>query len=213
MFQLVGQICSDKIKVYPNSKHLWGKLGLSKENFEFAKRDQLYGDDFQKLLAINAYDPKVDADSFYRWINEYAKASSYSVGQIIENLGIDLKQVMDYLDSVYFDQGCECEEAISQWHDYIRNYELFYHHYPKTQEDKFPDSLKKAHDVLTMRNNAWSYEFNGVTQKFSQMMKKWKHLEFEDKRYKIIVPNTPKEISQGRRKAASLRRRLYPKRT
>ena len=27
-------------------------------------------------------------------------------------------------------------------------------------------------------------------------MKKWKHLEFEDKRYKIIVPNTPKEISQ-----------------
>ena len=196
MFQLVGQICSDKIKVYPNSKHLWGKLGLSKENFEFAKCDQLYGDDFQKLLAINAYDPKVDADSFYRWINEYAKASSYSVGQIIENLGIDLKQVMDYLDSVYFDQGCECEEAISQWHDYIRNYELFYHHYPKTQEDKFPDSLKKAHDVMTMRNNAWSYEFNGVTKKFSQMMKKWKHLEFEDKRYKIIVPNTPKEISQ-----------------
>lgn len=100
------------------------------------------------------------------------------------------------MDSVYFDQGCECEEAISQWHDYIRNYELFYHHYPKTQEDKFPDSLKKAHDVLTMRNNAWSYEFNGVAQKFSQMMKKWKHLEFEDKRYKIIVPNTPKEISQ-----------------
>ena len=196
MFQLVGQICSDKIKTYPNSKHLWSKLGLSKENFEFAKRDQLYGDDFQKLLAINSFDKKVDVDSFYRWTNEYSKAGSYSIGQIIGNLNIDLKQVIDYLDSVYFDQGCECEEAVSQWQDYIRNYELFYHHYPKTQEDKFPDSLKKAHDVLTMRNNAWAYEFNGVAQNFSKLMKKWKHLEFEDKRYKIIVPNTPKEISQ-----------------
>ena len=196
MCYLIGDVSSGKITVYSGCKHLWGKLGLSKENFEFVKRNSISGSDFQRLLSINSYDTNVDQDSFYRWTDEYSKADIYSIGIIIDHLGITLKQIIDYLDSVYYDQGCECEEAIVQWRDYLRNYESFYKHNPKTDEEKFPDSLKKAHDVMTMRNTKWAYEFNGLGKKFAELMEKWKHLEFEDEHYKMMLPSTPKDISQ-----------------
>lgn len=41
MCYLIGDVSSGKIKVYPGQKHLWGKLGLSRANFEFAKRDHI----------------------------------------------------------------------------------------------------------------------------------------------------------------------------
>lgn len=196
MCYLIGDISSGKIKVYPGQKHLWGKLGLSRENFEFAKRDLIRGEDFQRLLSINKYDLNVDPDAFYRWTSDYSKADIYSIGVIVDRLGISLKQIIEYLDSVYFDQGCECEEAIVQWRDYLRNYENFYKHNPKTDEEKFPDSLKKAHDIMTMRNTTWAYEYNGIGKKYAEVIEKWSDLEFEDENYKIVLPQTPRDIAQ-----------------
>ena len=196
MCYLIGDVSSGKIKVYPNQKHLWSKLGLSRENFEFAKRDLICGDDFQRLLSINRYDAHVDPEAFYRWTSEYSKADIYSIGVIVDHLSVNLKQIIDYLDSVYFDQGCECEEAIVQWRDYLRNYETFYNHNPKTDEERFPDSLKKAHDVMAMRNTKWAYEYNGIGKKYAEVIEKWSDLEFEDEHYKIIVPKTPRDIAQ-----------------
>lgn len=196
MCYLIGDVSSGKIKVYPGQKHLWGKLGLSRENFEFAKRDLIRGEDFQRLLSINKYDSHVDSDAFYRWTSDYSKADIYSIGVIVDRLGISLKQIIEYLDSVYFDQGCECEEAIVQWRDYLRNYESFYKHNPKTDEDKFPDSLKKAHDIMTMRNTTWAYEYNGIGKKYAEVIEKWGDLEFEDEHYKIVLPKTPRDIAQ-----------------
>ena len=196
MCYLIGDVSSGKIKVNPGQKHLWGKLGLSRENFEFAKRDTIRGEDFQRLLSISRYDPHVDPDAFYRWTSDYSKADIYSIGVIVDHLGVNLKQIIDYLDSVYYDQGCECEEAIVQWRDYLRNYVTFYKHDPKTDEEKFPDSLKKAHDVMTMRNTKWAYEYNGVGKKYAEVTEKWSDLEFEDEHYKILLPKTPRDIAQ-----------------
>jgi len=196
MCQLISDVISGNINVYPGQKHLWGKLGLSRENFEFAKGNRISGKDFQRLLFINRYDPHVDSDAFYRWITDCSKADIYSIGVIIDHLGINLKQIIEYLDSVYFDQGCECEEAIVQWRDYLRSYETFYKHDPKTDEEKFPDSLKKAHDVMVMHNIKWAYENEGVGKKYTEVTEQWSRLEFEDEQYKIVLPKTPKEIAQ-----------------
>ena len=196
MCYLIPDISAEKIRIYPSQKHLWSKLGLSRENFEFAKKERLCGSDFQHLLSINKYDANVDQEAFFRWVNEYAKADIYSIGIIVDNIGVTLKQIIDYLESVYYDQGCECEEAIVQWRDYLRNYETFYNHSPKSNEEKFPDSLKKAHDLMSMRNTKWAYEFNGVGKKYAEVVEKWKVLEFEDDSFKMIVPQTPKDISQ-----------------
>lgn len=192
---LIPEVIAEKIKIYENEKHLWQKLGLSKANFEFAKNERLSSDDFKKLCSINRYDTKVDASAFFRWTGDFDKADMYSIGIIVEHLGINLKQIIDYLESVYYEQGCECEEAVIQWRDYLRNYQTFYDHDPKTEEERFPESLKKAHDVLSMRNTKWAYEYNGFGKKFSELMKKWKHFEFENEKFKIIVPETPRDIS------------------
>ena len=150
----------------------------------------------QKLISINEYDEKVDENSFYRWINEFSKADLYSIRIITEHIGVTLKQIMDYMESVYYDQGCECEEGITLWRDYLRNYQNFHKHDPKTDEEKFPDSLKKSHDILAMRNTKWAYDSNAIVRQFKKLMKGWKHLEFEDDSYKMMLPRTPRDITQ-----------------
>ncbi len=196
MSNLIADVVSDKISVNEGQKHLWQKFGLSKTNFEFAKREHLGPEDFKKLISINEYDENVDEDAFYRWVNEYSKADLYSIKLIIKHIGATLKQIMDYMESAYYDQGCECEEAITQWRDYLRNYESFHKHNPKTDEEKFPDSLKKAHDVLAMQNTKWAYDTNTTVRQFAKLMKDWKHLEFEDDTYKMMLPKTPRDITQ-----------------
>lgn len=196
MSHLVSDVVSEKISIHYEQKHLWQKLGLSKANFEFAKREHLGSEDFQKLISINEYDENVESDAFYRWVNEYAKADLYCIRIIIEHIGVTLKQIMDYMESVYYDQGCECEEAITLWRDYLLNYESFHKHNPKTDEEKFPNSLKKSHDVLAMQNTKWTYDSNATVRQFVKLMKEWKHLEFEDDSYKMMLPKTPRDITQ-----------------
>lgn len=196
MSYLVTDVVSEKIKIHDEQKHLWQKLGLSKANFEFAKREHLGSEDFKKLISINEYDENVDEDAFFRWVNEYSKADLYSIKIITEHIGVTLKQIMNYMESVYYDQGCECEEAITLWRDYLRNYKNFHKHNPKTDEEKFPDSLKKSHDVLAMQNTKWAYDSNTTVRQFVKLMKEWKHLEFEDDSYKMMLPKTPRDITQ-----------------
>ena len=196
MSHLVTDVVSEKIKIHDEQKRIWQKLGLSKANFEFAKREHLSSEDLQKLISINEYDEKVDENSFYRWINEFSKADLYSIRIITEHIGVTLKQIMDYMESVYYDQGCECEEGITLWRDYLRNYQNFHKHDPKTDEEKFPDSLKKSHDILAMQNTKWAYDSNAIVRQFKKLMKGWKHLEFEDDSYKMMLPRTPRDITQ-----------------
>lgn len=196
MSHLVTDVVSEKIKIHDEQKRIWRKLGLSKANFEFAKREHLSSEDLQKLISINEYDEKVDENSFYRWINEFSKADLYSIRIITEHIGVTLKQIMDYMESVYYDQGCECEEGITLWRDYLRNYQNFHKHDPKTDEEKFPDSLKKSHDILAMRNTKWAYDSNAIVRQFKKLMNGWKHLEFEDDTYKMMLPRTPRDITQ-----------------
>ena len=97
MSHLVTDVVSEKIKIHDEQKRIWRKLGLSKANFEFAKREHLSSEDLQKLISINEYDEKVDENSFYRWINEFSKADLYSIRIITEHIGVTIKQIMDYI--------------------------------------------------------------------------------------------------------------------
>lgn len=192
---LIPDVISDRIKIYKSEKRLWQKLGLSKANFEFAKKEILSPGDFNKLCLINQYDTEVDSNAFFRWISDFDKVDMYSIDVIVKHLGVNLKQIIDYLESVYYEQGCDCQEAVVQWRDYLRNYYTFYDRNPQTEDERFPESLKKAHDILSMRNTKWAYEYNGFGKKFSNLMKKWKHLEFENEKFRIVLPETPRDIS------------------
>ena len=63
MSHLVTDVVSEKIKIHDEQKRIWQKLGLSKANFEFAKREHLSSEDLQKLISINEYDEKVDGNA------------------------------------------------------------------------------------------------------------------------------------------------------
>ena len=192
---LVDSVIDGQIRIRASEKTIWAKLGLSKANFEMAKREEFTEKSFIKLIQINPYDEKVDMDAFCKWNDRYSKMSFEDMRTVFQYLPITLKDMVDYIESVYFDQGCPCDEAIKQWKDYLRNFQALYGRDPKTRDEKYPDSLKKAHDVTAMQNNFRAVMGSYVEENLSAVYEKWKHLEFEDGRYCIILPKESREIA------------------
>ena len=83
--------------------------------------------------------------------------------------GCRLKEIVDYLESAYFEQGCESAEAVSLWADYLSMYHQYYGRNVKGAEELYPDSLKKAHDVLAMRNGKWLMSYDRVGSSFKEI--------------------------------------------
>lgn len=192
---LVDSVIDEKILVRRTEKTIWAKLGLSKANYEMAKREQFTESSFHRLIQINPYDGNVDLDAFCKWCDRYSKMGIDEMRTVFQYLPITLKDMIDYIESVYFDQGCPCTEAIKQWKDYLRNFQALYGRNPRTKEEKYPDSLKKAHDVVAMQNNFRAVMGSYVEENLSAVYERWKHLEYEDDRYCIIVPKECREIA------------------
>ena len=102
------------------------KLGLSKANYKFALEAKLTPDEFVSLQEINGFDPAVDHEAFLKWQNQYSAMSSYSMKRVFEYTGLHVKEMVDYIESAYYNQGIECEEALTLWRDYISLFNSYY---------------------------------------------------------------------------------------
>ena len=73
-------------------------------------------------------------------------------------------------------------------------YHQYYGRNVKGAEELYPDSLKKAHDVLAMRNGKWLMSYDRVGSSFKEINEKWLSLEWEDRNFKIILPKNSREL-------------------
>lgn len=194
LHDLIPAVVDDKIKVNIHQNTLWQKLGLSKANYKFALEAKLTPDEFVSLQEINGFDPAVDHEAFLKWQNQYSAMSSYSMKRVFEYTGLHVKEMVDYIESAYYNQGIECEEALTLWRDYISLFNSYYERNVKGTEELYPDSLKKAHDVLTMQNNKWLMRHGTIGNSFAEINEAWKHLEYEYGEFKIILPKNSRDV-------------------
>lgn len=143
MEQLIDEVINGELSVQPAAKTLWQKLKLSKANYRFALQEKLNPAEVKKLQKINAIDPAADREAFRKWVERHSTAEPYQFERIHDLTGCRLKEIVDYLESAYFEQGCESAEAVSLWADYLSMYHQYYGRNVKGAEELYPDSLKK----------------------------------------------------------------------
>ncbi len=192
--QLIDAVVDNKITLYHRANTLWQILGLSKANYRFALEAKLSVDEFKKLQSIDKFDQNVDRDAFMKWIDQLKDVSSYSLECIAEYTGLKLKEMLEYIESLYFNQGMEFSDGATEWKDYLFMFKQYYKRKVKGSAELYPDSLRREHDVLNMRNNKWASEHGVVGKSFGEIIEKWNYLEFSDKSFEIILPKNSRDV-------------------
>ena len=119
---------------------------------------------------------------------------TYHMRSVAEYTGLRLNDMVGYVESAYYTQGIECSETMELWHDYLSMFNRYYQRNVKGTEELYPGSLKKAHDVLVMQTNKWATRYSNVGHSFAEINEKWKHLEFHDREFEIILPHSAREV-------------------
>lgn len=192
--QLIDSVISNKINLNYHGNSLWQMLRLSKANYSLALEEKLHTDEFIRLQAINAFDEEVDRETFLKCCGQYKEMSTYEMRLIAEQTGLRLKDMVDYVEKLYYEQGIECSEGTTLWKDYLNMFKQYYKRNVKGAAELYPDSLKREHDVLSMRSNKWAYKNNAVFACFANINEQWKKLEYDDKHFEIILPKNSREV-------------------
>ena len=190
--RLVIGVYTGNIRVDETKTKLWQRLCLSKANYNLLFEFDVTSDNCQTLQRINAFDKNVDLEAFVKYCDSEIYFNMYSAEKLMSANKLNFKQIVDYLIDVRENQGFKPEQAIDTWKDYLSMFEEYYGYRPKKKEDKFPESLKKAHDLLSMyilRKNE-----NSEDESFSAMNEKWKKLNFSDDKFCISMPETSTEL-------------------
>ncbi len=194
LVQLIDAVVNNKITLNYRGNNLWQILRLSKANYTIALEEKLQTDEFIRLQSINSFDDEVDRESFMKCCNQYQGMSTYEMGIIADLTGIRLKDMVDYVEKLYYEQGIEASEATTLWKDYLNMFKQYFKRNVKGAAELYPDSLKREHDVLSMRSNKWAYKNNTVFASFEEINEKWKKLEYADKNFEIILPKTSRDV-------------------
>jgi len=191
---LLPGIYNKRISVDYSQNHLWQKLGLSKENYSLLFKINASVEDCIRLQTLNPYDSHIDLEAFKKYASGKIPLNTYSLKGIFEDNQFNFKQLIDYMESVEENQGFKSDHASETWRDYLRMFEQYYGFKPKEKEDKYPDSLKKAHDVISMllqRKNE-----NASTESFISMNEKWERLKYEDENFIISMPQSSDDLNK-----------------
>lgn len=127
--------------------------------------------------------------------NNYYYGSSFfqNVKSVVVDYGIDIKQVIAYLERVDDYQAILPLDAISLWKDYLESARKL----GLTDFDKYPNSLKREHDVFA--REAVRVRNEREEQDFEEAMSKYQDITFEDDKYCIVVPKKAEDlINEGK---------------
>lgn len=101
---------------------------------------------------------------------------------IVVKHDVAIPQAIDYLERVNHAQAFEPNSAITQWRDYldacVRAERVTY--------DKYPNSLKREHDIWIREAGHISNADN--REQFARVMREYEDIDFKNDKYCIVVP-------------------------
>lgn len=187
-------VCSNSITVHMRKRHIWQMLGLSKSNYSLLYRLKLDSKAAMFLQYFNQYDESVDENILKRHMEKVIVIDRYRIDMLMKERRFTLKQMVDFFISAEENQGCAWDSTLEVWSDYLKLYKGCYGHEPKDKTELYPDSLKKAHDILTMRSN--KNEIGGKLVSFSDIVKQWKKLQYADQNFCILLPESSADLER-----------------
>lgn len=191
--RLVDGVYREIIRVNNTKTKIWQRMCLSKPNYDLLFAFETTSDNCRTLQQLNELDKRVDFDAFKAYCDRKFIVDLHSVEKVMEANNLNFKQVTDYLLDVQENQGFIAGQAIDTWRDYLSMFEEYYGYRPKKKEDKYPDSLKKAHDLLSMY--ILRQKENSEDQSFSSMNEKWKKLNYADEKFCISMPLSSADLN------------------
>ena len=190
---LIKGVYNNEIRINETKEKIWQRLCLSKANYDLLFKSEECADNCDTLQRLNELDKKVDLEAFEAYCSHRVYFNMYSAENVMTANKFNFKQLVDYLYSVQETQGYSANHAIDTWRDYLSMFEEYYGYRPKKKEDKYPDSLKKAHDLISMY--LLRQKENAEDESFCSMNEKWKKLNFADDKFCISMPASSAELN------------------
>mgnify|MGYP002542610671 CR=1 FL=1 len=192
LLRYIRPVFEGKIKLDDTAKCLWRKLKLSKYNYKLLFQIKCSERDLERLQELTVYDEYLEADDFKTLIERFNCVHNYRILELMKDYKISFHRIIEYLIDVEDNQGFFGDSVLEHLLDY---YSMFYSLYckkPKGNEEKFPDSLKKCHDVVSARLK--KKEENDENLSFKDVNKKWKKLLYKDKNFTILMPESKVDL-------------------
>ena len=190
---LLDGVYNNRIKIHETRTKIWQRLCLTKANYDLLFKFDATSDSCETLQRLNEYDKNVDLEALKSYCDRDIYFNLYSAEKVMSENKFSFKQIVDYLFSVQEEQGFIPNQAIDTWRDYLSMFEEFYGYRPKKKEDKYPDSLKKAHDLVSMY--ILRKKENTDSESFSSMNEKWKKLNYADEKFCISLPASSADLN------------------
>lgn len=166
-------------------------LGLSNLGLQIVRQCDLGLDDLEAVRTLCQCDPTLSIDG-YRQMTE--SINPVEAAELAEKYGIRWKEMVDYIESVYMHQCIEKEEAVTVWRDYLSMAkDLGYALNEKSR--KFPNSLRKEHDIVTFATNALA-EAETKEEFLKQAQKNHDRYHFTYDKFMAIIPQSTEEVIQ-----------------
>lgn len=169
-------------------------LGVEKYMINYIKHWKSWSNSYAKVL--NWINDNYGASNT-KYMLELMDGDNFTFAHSFSNLetllkvkGYDFKRLMKYLFIDVKHQGiCNSMEALNFLTDTIRLADQL-----KVElKEKYPRSLKMAHDIFQMNYNSMKKTIN--SQAFEEKQEEWNDkYKYSNKEFSIIIPKTPQEI-------------------
>ena len=108
---------------------------------------------------------------------------------LIERYNYDFKRLIKY---VFIDVKYQGIESISNTLELLKDCSEMANQMNIKLKEKYPKSLKMVHDIFAMNHRAMRNKEN--EEAFINFQDEWKKLEYHNKDFSIVIPNSPSDI-------------------
>ena len=166
-------------------------LDISNMGLQIVRECDLGVTDMQAVRRLCKHDPTMSVDGYRQLIESINPTEA---AELAENYGIRWKEMVDYLEAVYMHQCIEKEEAVTVWRDYLNMAkDLGYALNEKSR--KFPNSLRKEHDIVVFATNALA-EQEAKEEFLQHAQENHDRYHFTYDKLMAIVPQTTEDVVQ-----------------
>lgn len=172
-------------------KSITEMLGITPAALKIVRQADMSESEMRQFIELYKLDDRITAEDY-----EVVKKEGLNMGKLAAVLGygITLKKALEYLNVVYMYQCIDKSPALNEWLDYLQMAAVL--KYDLTDKDrKFPNSLKKEHDVAVFASRAINQNIN--EEQFAENARKNEELygyHFEE--FKTVFPQTPADVVQ-----------------
>ena len=173
-------------------------LGINKTLFRYLldKRKNPNSSDLKNACLFYQMDPNVTKEDLC-WCSDHS-ITTHTLKEIVEMLGISVRQACEYLERVRVSQCFPPSAAATQWRDYLKACQTI----EADLSDKtvrYPSSLKREHDKAVFKQKIiFDQQKEEIFQKTCRKYEE--EFRFEDEQYQIIAPSSMQDLFEEGRK-------------